>query len=135
MTRKIVTLLALAACAFTSGAFTSSAMAGDRCFYSDRVADWSASKDHQTVYLRVNGSDYYRVDLPTPIKQLSSHSRHLLVGSRNGLICQASDLDLDLAVAPNMTLPLRAAKLTRLSAEEITEIGPENLPGRYYRRH
>lgn len=135
MPRTIVALLALAACAFTSGAFASSAMAADRCFYSDRVDDWSASDNHQTVYLRVNGSDYYQIDLPTPIKQLSSPSRNLLVGSRDGRICQARDLDLGLAVAPNMTLPLRAAKLTQLSAEDITEIGPENLPGRHYRRH
>lgn len=135
MTRKIVTLLTLAACAFTSAALTSGAMAADRCFYSDRVDDWSASDNYQTVYLRVNGSDYYQIDLPTPIKQLSAPSRNLQVGSRDGRICQARDLNLGLAVAPNMTLPLRAAKLTQLSAEEIAEIGPENLPGRHYRRH
>lgn len=137
MTRKATfpaALLLGAACVLISTAASAAPPSWRDCFDSGQVADWVAGGD-QTVYLRVNASDYYRIDLPTPIRQLRSRSLKLVVGSRDGRICGVNDLDLGLSLSATQTLSLRAARLTRLSAEDVTAIGLENLPGQYYRRH
>jgi len=103
-----------------------------QCFDSDRVNDWSAAGD-QAVYLRVNTADYYRVDLPTPVQQLRRRAPNLIIGSRDGRVCQPMDLDLGLSVS-GMVLPLGVSKIQRLSAADVAVIGVENLPGRHYRR-
>lgn len=136
MHTKAIALAALVSAAALGGALVATTASAEPrpardCFDSDRVNDWSAAGD-QAVYLRVNASDFYRVDLPTPVQQLRRKAPNLIVGSRDGRVCQPIDLDLGLAVS-GMVLPLGVSKIQRLSAEDVALIGAENLPGRHYR--
>lgn len=125
--------LCVASLAFTltSTAFAAEAAPRD-CFDGTRVADWAAVGD-QTIFLKTQSSDYYRIDLARPIRQLHSPAARLTVGSNSRTVCSAKDLNLDLFLTATMNMPLGAAKLTKLSNEEVAAVGPENLPGRRYR--
>jgi|GEM_PF-2060038 len=134
---KAIAFAALVGAATLGGALVATAASAEprparECFDSDRVNDWSAAGD-QAVYLRVNVADYYRVDLPTPVRELRKRAPNLIIESRDGRVCQPIDLDLGLSVS-GMVLPLGVSKIQRLSAEDVALIGAENLPGRHYRR-
>lgn len=119
------------ACALASTAFAAEAAPRD-CFDGSQVVDWTAVGD-QTVFLKTQTSDYYRVDLANPIRQLHSPSARLTVTSNARTVCGANDLSVDLFLTSSMNMPLGVAKLTKLSDEEVAAAGPENLPGRRYR--
>lgn len=130
MTRQLAlgSALFLAAAAMASTA----ASAERACFDAGQVRNWVSAGD-QAVYLQVNTADYYRVDLPTPVRQLDSRSTNLVVGSSGSRVCDAGDLRMTLFLTPSFNVPLGATRISRLSSEEVTALGPENLPGRRYR--
>jgi hypothetical protein len=118
-------------CALTSTAFAAEAAPRD-CFDGTRVVDWTAVGD-QTVFLKTQTSDYYRIDLARPIRQLHSPAARLTVTSNARTVCGPNDLSVDLFLTSSMNMPLGVAKLTKLSTEDVAAAGPENLPGRRYR--
>ncbi|MBU4434065.1 MAG: hypothetical protein KKC14_06605 [Alphaproteobacteria bacterium] len=134
MDRKVAIAIALLMGAVSAATARAAPPASSDCFSLDRVQDWSAADD-QTLYLKVDIRDYYRVVLPYPVKPLRSRSSKLVMESRDGQVCGANDLGLSLALSPTQTLTLRADTVTRLSDAEVTAIGLENLPGRFHRRH
>lgn len=128
--RTLSICAATLACALASTAFAAEAAPRD-CFDGTRVVDWTTSGD-QTIFLRTQ-SDYYRLDLANPIRQLRSPASRLTVTSNARTVCSAKDLNVDLFLTSTLNMPLSVSKLTKLSAEEIAAAGPENLPGRRYR--
>jgi hypothetical protein len=125
-------VLSLCAATLACSAAMAAETAPRTCFDSAQVNDWTVADD-QTVFLQTRSSDYYRVDLATPVRQLKSHSARLTFSSKTNQICGVRDLGLRLALSPNLRVPLGASKITKLSAEEIAAVGLENLPGRRYR--
>lgn len=129
--RALSICAATLACALTSTAFAADAAPRD-CFEGTQVVDWAAVGD-QAVFLKTQKSDFYRIDLANPIRQLHSPAARLTVTSNTKTVCNANDLSVDLFLSSSMNMPLGVAKLTKLSAEEVAAAGPENLPGRRYR--
>jgi hypothetical protein len=128
---RALSMCAALSCAAATGAIAAEPVARD-CFVGAQVADWVAVDD-QTVLLKTQQSDFYRIDLVRPIRQLHSPAARLTVGSKSRTVCEAGDLDLDLFLTSSMNMSLGVSKLTRLSAEEVAATGTENLPGRRYR--
>ncbi|KQZ06481.1 hypothetical protein ASD21_02280 [Caulobacter sp. Root1455] len=120
------------ACALTSAAFAAEPSAARDCFEGTKVADWVAIDDH-TILLKTQQSDFYRIDLARPIRQLNSPAARLNVGSKNRMVCAAADLNVNLFLTASMNMPLGVSKVTRMSAEEVATAGSANLPGRRYR--
>lgn len=129
--RALSICAATLACALASTAFAAEATPRD-CFDGTRVVDWTTAGD-QTVFLKTQSSDYYRLDLANPIRQLHSPAARLTVTSNARTVCSAKDLSVDLFLTSSLNTPLGVSRLTKLSAEEIAAAGPENLPGRRYR--
>jgi hypothetical protein len=128
---RALSIAAALACVATTNAFAAEPAHRD-CFVSAQVADWVAVDD-QTVLLKTQTSDFYRLDLARPISQLHSPAAQLTVGSRSRTVCAAADLNLNLFLTASMNMPLRVSKLTKLSADEVAAAGSANLPGRRYR--
>jgi hypothetical protein len=106
--------------------------AGSTCFQASDLQDWSAPND-ETLYLRIKNTDYYRVDLTAPIKQLRSTTARLSVGGR-GLdrVCDPADLELKLTLSREMVLPIGVQTLRRMTPEDLVAVSPTDLPGRRY---
>jgi len=122
----------IAKCAALAGAAlfglaATAAGAGQSCFYSQNWRGWSAPSP-DVLYLRVNISDVYKVELSGGSPQLQYPGVHLVSivrGSSN--ICSAIDLDLKVSDG-GFTIPLIAKSLTKLTPEEIAAIPKKYRP-------
>ena len=99
------------------------------CFATNQWRGWSASPSGDALYLRVNNSDVYQVDL-TP----GSHARHtpgyFLVNNVRGSNWICSALDLNLAISDDLGFrqPLIARSMRKLTPAEVAAIPPKHRP-------
>ncbi len=102
--------------------------AHDSCFFSSSWRSWHAPNDN-TIYLRVNVSDIYRVDLSSGSSLLTWPSAHLINIERgSNTICSPLDLDLRVADTGGMREFLIAKSITKLTPEEVALIPKKDLP-------
>lgn len=100
------------------------------CFISSAWRGWSAPEGADALYLRVHGSDIYRVDL-TPGSRVHRYGTDYLVNQVRGSSWICSALDLDLAIANyggSYSRGLIATNLRKLTPEEVAAIPREDLP-------
>ena len=97
------------------------------CFFSSEWDGWRAPNEN-TIYLRVNVRDIYRVDLSAGSRLLTWSDSHLinkLWGSNS--IC--SPLDLDLQVSDGLARESLIAKsIVKLTPDEVKQIPKKDLP-------
>jgi hypothetical protein len=97
------------------------------CFFS---RDWNGwrSPDAKTIYLRVNVSDIYQVDLASGSSLLTWPDSHLINEVR-GVDSVCGPIDLDLRVAQDgIVEPLFVKAITKLTPDQIKAIPKKFLP-------
>jgi hypothetical protein len=124
-------LMAGAALALAAG--SALAASSSPCFFITQWRGWK-SPSPNVIYLGVNMHDVYRVDLSAGSPELQWPDVHLIsrvMGSDS--ICSALDLQLEVADNSNgfrsgFREPLIAAKLTKLTPEEVAAIPKKYRP-------
>ena len=97
------------------------------CFLSRNWSGWR-SPDENTIYLRVNLKDIYRVDLSGGSSLLTWPDSHL-VNVERGTDEICAPIDLQLTVAQDgVREPLFVKAITKLSPEQIAAIPTKFLP-------
>lgn len=101
----------------------------NNCFLSNNWQGWSASKDGDTLYLRININEIYKVGL-TPGSRAHKYPGAFLVNRVRGSswICSPVDLDLTLSDDVGMRQPLIARSLRKLTPAEIAAIPRKERP-------
>jgi len=99
------------------------------CFLSRNWQGWSAPRDADVLYLRVQGNNVFRVDL-SPGSHVHRYGGDYLVNQVRGSswICSALDLDLALTNYGGFPRPLVATNLRRLTPTEVAAIPREDRP-------
>lgn len=99
-----------------------------QCFFIRQVDNFSVTDDEQTVYLRVNGTRFFRLDLAQQCTGLSFLD-HIALKSFGGVssVCDAIDIDLRVSQAPGGgAMPCQAAALHAMTSEEVAAL-PKKL--------
>lgn len=127
---KAIALMAALAALGLSGVAHADAPAAkpkSSCFFTRDWAGWRApNKD--TIYLRVNVRDIWRIDLSSGSQLLTWPDSHLINEVR-GPDSVCSPIDLDLRVAnDHIVIPLFVKAITRLTPEEVAAIPKKDLP-------
>ena len=129
---KVSTISAAAIAAASLAAMAPAAQAADakerNCF---SVTDWRgwSSPSSDTLYLRVNNRDVYRVGLVGKAdgRSVKSPGSFLVSKTRgSNFVCSAIDLDLAVADDHGFRRPLFPRTLTKLTKDEVAA-----LPARY----
>ena len=92
------------------------------CFFINQWQGWSAP-DRNTLYLRVNQQDIYKVDLvpgPHSLRTPGSFLINRPMGSNS--VCTALDLNLAISDGNGFSTPLIARSLVKLSPEQAAAI-------------
>ena len=98
------------------------------CFFATQWSDWRAPSP-DVIYIRVNNSDIYRLDLSAGSSQLQSSGMHLVSEVRgSSSICSALDLDLSISDEHGFREPLIVKTMTKLTKEEAAAIPREFRP-------
>ena len=99
-----------------------------QCFYLSDWRGWSAP-DKDTLYMKVNNRDVYRVDLSFGTNQLTWPGTHLVSVVRGpDSICGPNDLDLRVGDGFGMPIPIRAKAITKLTPEQIAALPKKDRP-------
>ena len=101
----------------------------NRCFYNIDLESWKAP-DAQTMYLRIRGNRYFRVDLVSKCFRLTEPAVHLITVFRgSNLVCSAVDWDLkvgqDIRDIPE---PCIVKSMRPLTPAEVAAIPPKFKP-------
>jgi len=122
-------VVAGAACLLAGAAAAAPAKAAQTpCFFITQWNGWK-SPSPNVLYLGVNLHEVYKVDLSAGSSQLQWPDVHLIsrtVGSDS--ICSALDLQLEVADMSGFREPLIAAKLTKLTPDEVAAIPKKYRP-------
>jgi hypothetical protein len=126
MSIRSIVAAAAAVCALAGSAAADSR---HPCFYVNQWEGWHAT-DANTIYLRVNMHDIYRVDLSAGSQELTWPGMYHLVSRIQGSssICTALDLQLALADGHGFYQPLIAKDLVKLTADEVAALPKKDLP-------
>jgi hypothetical protein len=130
--RSILLGGALAAAAFAgvaSAAAAPSAPASTRsCFFTRNWDSWHAP-DKNTIYLKINMHDIYRVDLSAGSDLLTWPDSHLVSrGHGASTVCSPIDLDLSVSNGTGINEFLIAKAITKLTPEQVAAIPRKDLP-------
>jgi hypothetical protein len=98
------------------------------CFHINQWQGWKAPDEH-TLYLGVNFRQVYKVGLSGNYRLLHDPlARVIFRTSAPSSICSALDLQLDVAVPPNIQEPLVATSMVKLTPEQVKAIPPQYIP-------
>jgi hypothetical protein len=93
------------------------------CFLSNQWRNWTTSPEGDALFLRVDSSRVFRVDLTPGTRAIRSGGSFLVNRvSGSNWICTALDLNLTLSDTHGMRRPLIATSLRQLTPEEIRAI-------------
>jgi hypothetical protein len=104
--------------------------AQNTCFPLHQMQGWKAS-DNKTIFIRVNTSQYYRLDLSASCPLLTMPESHLITKSRGSdLICSAIDWDLSISEPPPGAIPepCIVKQMTLLTPQQAAAIPPKFRP-------
>jgi len=124
------TMIATAALATFASAAQAAEGAARNCFAVSSWRGWS-SPSSDTLYLRINNRDVYRVDLVGSADGRSVKSPGSFLVSKvrgSNFVCSALDLDLSVADDHGFKRPLFPRALTKLTADEIAAIPAKYRP-------
>jgi hypothetical protein len=99
-----------------------------QCFYIRSIDNYSVADDEKTVYLRVNGTRFFRLDLAQQCTGLSFRD-HIALNSIGGTatVCSAIELDLRVRMTPGGVATLcQIADLHAMTPDEVAAL-PKKL--------
>ena len=101
----------------------------NQCFTANQFENWRAA-DARTIYIRVRGNHYYRLDLGGECSELLAPEPRLLTTFRgSNLICSALDWDLKVSAGLNGTVePCIVKMMTMLSPAEVAALPKKTKP-------
>jgi hypothetical protein len=100
------------------------------CFFVSQWKTWKAVDDN-TILLRVNRNDIYRVGVTGGADHLRGPGTFLVSESHGNSVCSHLDLDLSASdTSTRMKIPLIARSLVKLSPAEVAAIPAKDLPGK-----
>ena len=98
------------------------------CFFVSQWKSWKAVDDN-TILLRVNRNDIYRVGVTGGADQLRGPGMFLLSKTHGNSVCSHLDLDFTAAdTSSSFKSPLIARSLVKLSPAEVAGIPAKDLP-------
>jgi hypothetical protein len=104
------------------------AHATNDCFFANQWQGWK-SPSPDVIYIRVNISDIYRLDLSAGSSELQDPDAHLVSDVRgSGSICSPLDLDLSIAETHGIREPLIVKAMTKLTPTEAAAIPKQFRP-------
>ena len=129
---SIASKLVCGAAAFAALALTAlpAAAATDHpCFYINQWQGWRADGPN-TLYLRVNLHDIYRVDLSAGSEQLTWPGIYHLISRVEGSnsICTALDLQLAVSDGEGFYEPLIVRSIAKLTPAEVAALPAKDRP-------
>ncbi len=99
-----------------------------QCFYLSDWRGWTAP-DKNTLYMKVNGRDVYRVDLAWGANELTWPGSHIVSVVRGSdSICNPLDLDLRVSDGSGFAMPIRAKAITKLTPDEVKALPKKYQP-------
>jgi len=123
MSLRIFGSLAVVAAIALAAAPAAAAEPGRSCFATTNFQNWKAP-DERTIYIRVSGNSFYRLDLANRCSALRGFDPVLITRWRgSNWVCNAIDWDLKVSRgtgSPGEACIVRA--MTRLTAEEAAAI-------------
>jgi hypothetical protein len=113
------------------GVLASPAVANDQhpCFFINQWQGWHAT-DANTVYLRVNLKDIYKLDLSAGSQELTWPGSYHLISVVRGSDSICTPLDLQLAVSDGRGFyqPIIVKTITKLTPDEVAALPKKDLP-------
>ncbi len=104
-----------------------SAKPSSQCFASRDWSGWKASPDSKSLYIRVNVSKLFRLDLAQACPALQWPGAHLVTKVRgSSWICHPLDLELKVSSGHGIATPCIVSGITALSKDEATAL-PKSL--------
>jgi hypothetical protein len=102
------------------------------CFSIRDYQNWK-SPDARTIYIKVAGDRYYRLDLAADCSGLQWPGVHLLTKSRSSMVCDALDWDITASTRTfgqpgGMEMKCIVKTMTPLTPAEVTAIPPKFKP-------
>ena len=97
------------------------------CFFIRQWQGWKAPDLH-TLYLGVNFKQVYKVTLSDNYRLLHDPLARVIFKTTQSSICSALDLQLYVAVPPNIQEPLVATSMVKLTPEQVKAIPPDLIP-------
>jgi hypothetical protein len=98
------------------------------CFWTSQWGGWK-SPSPDVIYLHVNISDYYKVELSVPSSLLQDRTFHLRsINASTISICTPSDLRLVIDNFHGVSQPLYPSSLVKLTDAEVVAIPPQFKP-------
>lgn len=103
----------------------------NECFFVSQFENWKAGGDDKTMYIRVSGGRFYRLDLANRCHELSWPTATLINKFRGATIC--SPLDWDMKVSQGLyqgsiAMPCMVKAMTRLSPAEVAALPKKQKP-------
>jgi hypothetical protein len=127
---KAPILMAAAATAvlgLTGVAHAATPNATRNCFLVHDWEDWRGA-DPNTIYLRVNAHDFYRLDLSSGSQMVTDQANHLISDTRDsGWVCSPLDLNLKISDG-HIVEPLIVKTITKLTPDEVAAIPKKAMP-------
>lgn len=102
----------------------------NRCFASTQYQTWRAA-DAKTVYIRVNGDRFFRLDLARECQTLLWPDARLILRFRGGdMVCSALDIDLKVSTGGpgGIPEPCFTKSLTALTPAEAAALPKKFRP-------
>jgi len=105
------------------------ATASSNCFSIHEFQNWRAPDD-RTLYIRVVGKRYYRLDLGTSCPEIKWPGAHLITKTRGTeSVCSAVDWDLKVSPGPSgLAQSCIVRTMTPLTSAEIAAIPKAHRP-------
>lgn len=98
-----------------------------QCFWPNEWTGWKAAPDSKSIYLRVDVTRIYRLDLANACPVLQDPDAHLILHQRGAeTYCTALDFDLEVAEPQGVRMPCIVSNMTQLTPAEAAAL-PKDL--------
>jgi hypothetical protein len=127
--QSCLTALALVLPAALTPAMAQSPAPKNECFFVSQFESWKAGADAQTMYIRVSGRRFYRLDMGNRCNEMSWPGATLVNHFHGSAICSPLDWDMQVSQGVGgMVAPCIVKKMTRLSDAEVTALPAKQKP-------
>jgi len=101
----------------------------NECFFISQFETWKPGGDEKTMYIRVSGRRFYRLDLANRCSEMSWPGASLVNHFRGSTICSALDWDMKVSQGTGgFVAPCIVKKMTRLNDNEVAVLPAKQRP-------
>jgi hypothetical protein len=101
----------------------------NECFFVKQFENWKGGPDEKTMYIRVSGNRFYRLDLANRCSELSWPDPLMVNKFRGTTICSPLDWDMRISRRDGgAPTPCMVKTMTRLSPAEVAALPKKQKP-------